>query len=77
MAQLRSHAQEYTLMDFKARAAVLSAVQEDCAKNIGSCTATKTRPIKCYLNRPPDIPLAEKKDDTAEGETEKKDKKKK
>ncbi len=75
-SQLRSNAQDYNMMDFKSRSAFLTALQNDCAENTGECVGTKTRPIKCYLNRPPNSPLAEEKTEE-EGKDEKKKKKKK
>ncbi len=74
-AQLRTNAEDYNIMDFKSRAAFLAAVQDNCAENTGVCTATKTRPINCYLNRPPGVPLAEEKQEADEGKDGKKKKK--
>lgn len=74
-AELRSNAEDYNIMDFKSRAAFLEAVQENCAENTGVCTTTKTRPITCYLNRPPGVPLADEAEEGEEGKDGKKKKK--
>ncbi|MCB0325741.1 MAG: hypothetical protein KDD69_19300 [Bdellovibrionales bacterium] len=73
--RLRSLAQDYNMMDFKARSALLSAIQEDCASNTGVCLSTQAAPIKCHVDRPPD--LAPESSSESSGAGEKKEEKKK
>ena len=72
--RIKSNASEYERMDFASRRAFLTAVSSDCATQTGECMATATKPMRCYLNRPPEMGASEP--DSAK-EEEASDKKKK
>lgn len=54
--KLKGLADAYRLMDFSARRELMKATTSDCRNVSGFCISTRTGPIACFENRPPDLP---------------------
>ncbi len=54
-AKLRANFEQFNRLDFLSRKAMVEAISGDCEKKGGKCISAEYSPVKCHINRFPDV----------------------